>query len=79
MSHGLFYLVSIRVIEKLSSVLRVTGAVKEQNGYHPGNLTLLMSIIAQRGANRDRIHKVIEKNIDHTGRSWYYVLSNQRE
>lgn len=79
MNHGLFCLASIHVIEKLNFVLRVTGATKEQNGYHPVNLTLSIPSIVPHGAIRDLTRKVIEKKIDRTSRSWYYVLSNQRE
>jgi hypothetical protein len=70
MNLGLFCLVSIRVIERLTFVLRVTGAIKKQNGYHPGSLTLSMPSIVQRGANRVQTHKDIERKIDRSIHSW---------
>jgi hypothetical protein len=70
MNHGLFCPASIRVIEKLNSVLRVTGATKKQNGYHPVNLTLSMPSIVPHGEIRDRTHKDIERKIDRSIHSW---------
>jgi hypothetical protein len=69
-NHGLFCPASIRVIEKLTFVLRVTGATKEQNGYHPDSLTLSIPSIVQHGAIQCQIPKDIERKIDRPINSW---------